>query len=74
MRQGRVGLEDLTSAELNELQQRALRCCLNEERFVDECTSDFAVELFESGSFERKHEVTTQAPQPEDFERERNKK
>ena len=42
---------------------------IDEDRFVDECTAENAQAMFESGSFARKYEVHTQAPQPEDFEK-----
>lgn len=41
---------------------------VNEDRFVDECSEENALAMFESGSFARKYEVNTQAPSPEDFE------
>lgn len=46
-----------------------LSYCINEHRYQDDCTDESALQLFEDGSFDRKHEVFTDAPDPEVFER-----
>jgi DegV family protein with EDD domain len=45
-----------------------IRYVVDEDTFVDECTEDNALQMFSSGALSRKHEVTTHAPEPEDFE------
>lgn len=51
------------------VQQVPLEISIDGRRLADPCNAKQSLAIFESGRLSKKHEVTTDAPKPEDFER-----
>jgi len=54
--------------EKYKIKQVPLKIIVDGERQSDPCRAEKTLELFKSGNLSKKHEVTTEAPSPEDFE------